>query len=141
LNEAAERVTVLEVTPAAQLPDMFVTLDVAFDPFDPNIMYVVVLDKGLFRSSDGGVTWQPAGYGLDPNEPVRVILPDPNNPGVIYAGSAASGAFVSTDGGQSWQLIGNGLVVKSILSLALSDDSSILYAGTFGDGIWRLGGS
>ncbi len=139
LNDAAAQVSVLEVIPEAQ--NMFVTLDVAFDPFNSSIMYVVVLHKGLFRSSDGGVTWQPVANGLDPNEPIRVVLPDPNIPGVIYAGSGVSGVFVSTDSGQNWQLISNGLIVKSILSLALSDDSSVLYAGTFGDGMWRLGGS
>ena len=114
--------------------------DVALDAFDPGVLYAAAFERGVFRSTDGGATWQTAAYGMDTNEPVLVLALDPNRPGVIYAGSRWSGVFVSTDGAQTWQRISEGLTNTPVISLALSHDGSVLYAGTDSAGVWRLGG-
>lgn len=138
-DEAAAQVVIWDTDSYLARSDAVIITDVAFDPFNPNTLYAAVLQKGVFRSDDGGATWTIAAYGMDPNEPVLALAADPNRPGVIYAGSKWSGVFVSLDGAQAWRRISEGLT-NSPMSLALSADGSILYAGTFNDGTWRLGG-
>jgi photosystem II stability/assembly factor-like uncharacterized protein len=116
---------------------------IAFDPFDSQVIYVTSEPGAVIVSRDGGTTWEQAAVGMDPNEPVIDILPDPNRPGVVYASSKLSGVFVSADWAQTWQQMNDGLERRDIQVLALSDDGTVLYAGTAagsgGAGAWRLG--
>jgi photosystem II stability/assembly factor-like uncharacterized protein len=116
-----------------------VLFDVAFDPFDPSTVYVASMPGGVWISRDGGQSWAQAMAGMDPNEPVYEILPDPARPGLLYASSGLSGVFYSTDGGHIWQQLSDGLTNTSVRGLALSPDGSVLYAGTVGSGVFRLG--
>jgi len=86
----------------------------------PDTVYAGVEDAALFRSSDGGQTWQElAGlrqHGTGPAwQPgaggmcLHTILLDPTNPERIVIAISAAGAFRSDDGGQSWRPINRGL--------------------------------
>jgi len=112
--------------------------DVVFDPFDFETIYAATQRGGVWRSADGGQTWEWAGAGMDANELIVKLLPDPANPGLIYAASLLSGVYYSTDGGVLWQLLNQGLPVRNINNLALSQDGSVLYAGTNGRGVFWL---
>ncbi|MCH8993270.1 MAG: glycosyl hydrolase, partial [Acidobacteria bacterium] len=92
-------------------------------PSNPDIVYVAALghpygpnqERGVFRSQDGGRTWDKILYRNDRTGAVDLIL-DPNDPNVLYAtlwevyrkpwmlwsGGPGSGLFKSTDGGDSW---------------------------------------
>jgi len=87
---------------------------------DPDIVYAGVEDAALFRSIDGGKTWQeiaglrghrtgsqwmPGAGGLC----LHSILLDPGNPGRIYVAISAAGVFRSDDEGDSWRPINRGL--------------------------------
>lgn len=117
--------------------------DLVFDPFDHQTIYAATLPGAVLRSQDGGVTWEQIASGMNPNEPIDDLLPDPHRKGLLYAGSRFSGVFYTLDGGGSWQPLTNGLIRKDVSTLALSEDGSILYAGTAsgngGAGVWRLG--
>jgi photosystem II stability/assembly factor-like uncharacterized protein len=104
----------------------------AVDPRDPNHVFAAVLghpyganeERGILRSSDGGVTWQKVLY-KDENTGGSDIEMDPSNPDVLYAclwrarqgpwedgnsyGGAAGGIFKSTDGGNTWNQLRGGL--------------------------------
>jgi photosystem II stability/assembly factor-like uncharacterized protein len=114
-------------------------LVIVADPFDAQTLYVGTQSMGLWLSQDGGASWEQASVGMDPNEFILGILPDPNTPGLIYAASAQSGVYVSTDGAATWSKIGQGLDFRGMRSLALSEDGSVLYAGSTGAGVFRLG--
>jgi photosystem II stability/assembly factor-like uncharacterized protein len=89
-------------------------------PTDPDTVYAGVEDAAIFRTSDGGKTWQelpglrqakghlwqPGGGGMC----LHTILLDPSDPQRIYIAISAAGAFRTGDGGQSWQPINRGLV-------------------------------
>ena len=92
-------------------------------PTNPDIVYVAVLghpyapnaERGIFRSKDGGATWQKILYRDDHAGAVDLCL-DPHNPNVLFAaiwdvyrtpwslssGGQRSGLFKSTDGGDHW---------------------------------------
>ena len=96
---------------------------IRIDPANPDIVYVAALghpygpndDRGVFRSKDGGKTWQKVLFRNNHAGAVDLSL-DPNNPKVLYAaiwdayrtpwslssGGPDSGFFKSTDGGDHW---------------------------------------
>ena len=92
---------------------------------DPDTVYAGVEDAGLFRSADGGQTWQelpglrghgtasswsPGAGGLC----LHTILLDPSDPQRIFTAISAAGAFRSDDGGESWKAINKGLSSEGI---------------------------
>ena len=130
----------------------------AINPANPEILYAPgdlydgflpdVIDRGLFKSSDGGANWSATGLT---NTSVSTVAIDPLNPDTLYAGTKDNGVvdtpfrgmFKSTDGGDSWVAINTGLSdrvgkLPGIRAFAIdSDDSKILYAGTSARGVFR----
>ncbi len=95
---------------------------IALDPSDPdNTIYVgtgetwtrnsVSVGDGLYRSKDGGITWDK--LGLEQSERIGNVIVNPNNPNEVYVGvlgalwsdSEQRGVFKSTDGGATWSKI------------------------------------
>jgi photosystem II stability/assembly factor-like uncharacterized protein len=87
---------------------------------DPDSVYAGVEDAALFRSADGGQTWQElaglCGHGTGPQwQPgaggmcLHSILLDPGDPARIFIAISAAGAFRSDDAGASWRPINRGL--------------------------------
>ena len=86
---------------------------------DPDLVYAGVEDASLFRSANGGMTWQEMpglretkGHLWQPGAGgmcLHTIVLDPANPKRIYAAISAAGAFRSDDAGESWRPINNGL--------------------------------
>lgn len=72
----------------------------AVDPKDPNKVYVGTSDEGLFRSSDGGRSWERLSGVTHPR--VTSVAVSPVD-GALYAGTEPSSLFVSRDGRTSWQ--------------------------------------
>ncbi|MFZ0185392.1 MAG: exo-alpha-sialidase [Streptosporangiaceae bacterium] len=92
---------------------------------DPDTVYAGVEDAGLFRSADGGQSWQelPAlrGHESGPSwQPgaggmcLHTIILDPATPGRMFAAISAAGAFRSDDGGQTWRPVNHGLQSQGI---------------------------
>ena len=108
---------------------------VAVDPADPNRVYVAALghiydansERGVYRSLDGGTTWQKVLFKAgDPDNVGAIDLAiDPKNPRVLYASLWATrrppwpvyaptnlpggGLYKSTDGGDTWRQLTGGL--------------------------------
>ena len=114
------------------LRDGFQIPALAIDPRDPDKIFAAVLghpygpnqERGLYRSTDGGQTWQKAIH-KDENTGASDVEIDPSNPDVIYASmwearegpwedgnlvnGTGGGLFKSTDGGNTWHPLTNGL--------------------------------
>ncbi len=95
-------------------------------PTDPDIVYVAAMgnlfgpneERGVFRSTDGGKTWQKILYVNDQAGVVDLAM-DPTNPRILYAstwrvirtpyslesGGEGSKIWKTTDGGDNWQAI------------------------------------
>jgi photosystem II stability/assembly factor-like uncharacterized protein len=137
----------------------------AIDPRDPNRLFAAVLghpygpneDRGIFRSTDGGQTWQKVLYKNE-NTGGSDVEMNPANPEVLYAslwearqgpwedaneyGGAGGGLFKSTDGGTTWRKLTEGLpedVVQIYVAIAPSNPDRLYatLATTHGLGIYR----
>ena len=87
---------------------------------DPDIVYAGVEDAALFRSNDGGQTWQEVaglrGHGSGSlwapgagGMCLHTILLDERNPNRIFVAISSAGAFRTDDNGKSWRPINRGL--------------------------------
>ncbi|HET9775943.1 MAG TPA: hypothetical protein VFP77_05205 [Gemmatimonadaceae bacterium] len=121
------------------------------DPTNPDRLFVAALghpygpseERGIFRSTDGGKTFQKVLYkdAYTSGNDVRI---DPANPSTVYAvlwqqqqgfiegqgfGGAANGVFKSTDGGNTWTQLTNGMpgVIQANIAIAPSN-TRVLYA-------------
>ena len=72
----------------------------AVDSEDPDVVYVGTSDDGLFKSSDGGRSWERLTGVSHPR--VTAVALSPID-GALYAGTEPSSVFVSRDGGGSWR--------------------------------------
>ncbi len=113
-------------------------------PTDPNTVYVAAQgalygpnpDRGVFKSTDGGVTWNKVLY-VDEKTGCVELQMDRTNPRVLYAGmneygrlpwkvisgGTGSAVYKSTDSGATWEKIHNGLP-KEIGKMGISLTSS-----------------
>ena len=93
---------------------------------DPDTVYAGVEDAALFRSTDGGQTWQELAGLRGPRVRARrwqpgaggmclhTIILDPSNPERMFVAISAAGVFRTDDGGQTWRPINRGLQSEGI---------------------------
>ena len=138
------------------------------DPKNPNRLFVAVLghpyapnpERGIFRSTDGGATFEKVLFKDDYTSANDVRI-DPGNPSVVYAAlweqqqsyiegaafggagtnNAGNGIFKSVDGGSTWKPINVGLppVLQANIAIAPSNPK-VLYAMVAGVVIPGAGG-
>jgi photosystem II stability/assembly factor-like uncharacterized protein len=91
---------------------------------DPDTVYAGVEDAALFKSTNGGQTWNempglreqqgakwmPGAGGMG----LHTIILDPTNPNRMFIAISAAGAFRTDDGGKTWKVITKGLKSKYI---------------------------
>ena len=75
-------------------------LCLAVDPEDPETLYAGTSDAGLFKSEDGGKSWDRLSGIEHPR--VTAVGVSPTD-GAVYAGTEPSALFVSRDGGGAWR--------------------------------------
>ncbi len=137
------------------LPDAQQIPSLAIDPRNPDRVFVAALghpygpneERGVFRSLDGGRTFQKVLY-KDENTGANDVDIDPSNPDIVYAtlweerqgpwenavwAGTNGGIFKSTDGGSTWTPLTKGLPVVVQANLAISPaNPRRLYAAVAG---------
>jgi len=89
----------------------------------------------IYRTRDGGKSWQTIVSGLPAGAFVNAIREDPMRAGLLYAGTE-SGVAVSFDAGDHWQALQQNLPTVSVRDLIVHDGS--LAIATHGRGFWIL---
>ncbi len=89
----------------------------------------------IFRTHDGGKSWQRIVTGIDSGATINVVREDPRRKGLLYAGSETK-VWVSFDDGDHWEPLQVNMPATSIRDLVIKDDD--LVVGTHGRGFWIL---
>lgn len=154
-------------TSAQPIPfaDFPIPVPLVIDHADPNTLYVGTYlrgyssqstytpnaPNGIFKSTDGGVSWTLASTGL-PLQPgsstahyaVLALAMDPTNRNVLYAAvnpfldnsSFIGNVYKSTNGGSSWAPAGSGLAGQDIRALVIDPDNSLrIFAASGGSSL------
>ncbi len=123
---------------------------IAIDPRNPDVVFVAALgspfgpgpERGVFRTRDGGRTWQNVLFVSDSTGAVDLAM-NPSNPNEVYAslwraerkpwtiisGAREGGIYKTTDGGNTWTLLAGGLPTglrgKSSVSVSRSNPNTV----------------
>jgi len=121
----------------------------AVAPFDPNVIYVgtgeQVRGRGLYKSSDSGMTWKSG--GLQDLPYIQAIIVDPKNPDAVVVGGNSIGVgilwrplpksatvdnrgiFKTMDGGKTWRKVFSNDDTLGVVDMSSDpDDPRIFYA-------------
>lgn len=89
--------------------------DVEGVPGNPNLVYAATGSGGLWKTTNGGMTWKPI-FERQGTLSIGDIALEPNNPDVIWVGTGESnvrnsvsfgdGVYKSNDGGKTWRHLG-----------------------------------
>jgi photosystem II stability/assembly factor-like uncharacterized protein len=110
--------------------------------FDTATVYAAInrfrlddLHPYIYRTHDGGKTWQKIVTGLPDNEPVNTVREDLERKGLLFAGTERT-VYVSWDDGDHWQSLQRNLPPSSIRDLVVHHDDVVV--GTHGRSFWIL---
>lgn len=110
--------------------------------FDDDIAYVAVnrmrvddMRPYIYRTHDGGKTWQGISAGLPDDAPVNAVRADSEQPGLLFAATERA-VWVSYDDGAHWRSLEYNLPHTSMRDLLVKDDDLIV--ATHGRSFWVL---
>jgi ligand-binding sensor domain-containing protein len=111
---------------------------------DGETLLAGVAGLGVFRSTDGGQSWQPFSAGLTHMNVTELLTA----PGVAFIRLAEGGYYHSTDGGQSWKPFETPAEGGLVLSPEFEQDHTLLswggrtrlYLTRYGGEVWRFAG-
>jgi photosystem II stability/assembly factor-like uncharacterized protein len=110
-------------------------------PGDPQTYYVGAASGGVWKTTDGGVHWEPI-FDDQPVQSIGALAVSPSDPNVVWAGtgeghirshvSVGQGVYRSTDAGRTWMLVGleeTGRIPRLVVH---PDDPDIAYVCALG---------
>jgi photosystem II stability/assembly factor-like uncharacterized protein len=131
-----QNVTPPDLTPWSKLAQMDAS------HFDTATVYAAVnrlrlddLHPYIYRTHDGGRSWQKITNGLPDDAPVNTVREDPERKGLLFAGNEQT-VFISFDDGDHWQSLRLNLPATSIRDLVIHQDDIVV--GTHGRSFWIL---
>jgi len=130
-----------DVTPQGMTPWTKVTM-IEASHYDANVAYAAAerhqledYDPHIYRTRDGGKTWQQITKGLPAGVYAQTVKEDPDKRGLLFCGTERA-VYVSFDDGDNWQSLQLNLPATSMRDLAIKDDDLIV--ATHGRGFWMI---
>ena len=136
-------------TPILKDDETFVFTGVTVSPSNPNVIYAGSSDA-IFRSDDGGQTWNKYFYYQDTESgktnwgppgvltgfPIGMVV-DPDDPMTLFINNYGGGNFKSTDGARTWQPASKGYTGAQILDLNIDKLNPLIVYATGESGPFR----
>jgi photosystem II stability/assembly factor-like uncharacterized protein len=124
---------------SATLPGHTITR-LATSSQDANLLFATVANwnhSHVFRSRDGGITWEDVDQGQLPNVPHHAVVSWPDEPNIIYVCNDV-GVFISSDSGNTWMDLTRNLPNVMVVDLVCHPKDGTLTAATYGRSLWRI---
>ncbi len=109
---------------------------------NPNLYYVAAAGGGVWKTTDGGETWDPV-FQKEPVASIGDVTIDPNDDNTVWVGTGegnprndvipGAGVYKSTDGGKNWKLMGLDRTRTITRVLVDPKDSNHVIVGALGD--------
>jgi len=128
-----------DVTPS-EMPANSEIISIEASATNADVAYVISSARNdnkpyIFRTRDGGKSWQKIVNGLPDNAIARVVREDKMRKGLLYGGTE-HGAYISFNGGDTWESLQLNLPTVSVRDLQVHGDD--LIAATYGRALWIL---
>jgi photosystem II stability/assembly factor-like uncharacterized protein len=126
---------------SSNLPADMAIWGIAISPSDNNVVYIGVDGYGVYKTVDGGATWERKNSGLTSTKIISLAISRWNDE-MVFAGTDDESVFATIDGGENWNQLDEGLnsqLSKRVCSLAMDvrdTDNPVAYAGT-GCGVFK----
>jgi photosystem II stability/assembly factor-like uncharacterized protein len=121
--------TINAITPFLSLPFVH---QIVIDSLKSDTLYAAAGSQRLYRSINGGDSWDFAGAGLVLS--FCAVAAVDSSGGRVFAGGDG-GVFVSSDEGKTWQPFNEGLSTSAIRQLVMDPHGRFLHVGTAGGGV------
>jgi photosystem II stability/assembly factor-like uncharacterized protein len=109
----------------------------AASPANPSIVLAGTGGAGVFRSTDGGVSWHRSSSGMPHDTIVFTFAFAPSAPNTVFAATYASGVYRSTDAGRTWVRITSSIDDATFFYIAVDPSNAArLFIGSAA-GVWR----
>jgi photosystem II stability/assembly factor-like uncharacterized protein len=104
---------------------------IALDPERAGVVLVGTYKQGVFRTRDGGQSWEAINTGIA-NTFVSAVAVDPRSPEQVYVGTLGDGLFVTENLGVTWTQAEGGLRGTSVQTILIrSDRPDTVFAGVW----------
>src|SRR5437870_2817597 len=120
--------------------------DFAVVESNPNIIYVGSASGGVFKTTNGGITWEPL-FDDQPVSTIGDVTVAPSDPSIVWIGSGEAnnrqssswggGVYKSTDGGATWKKLEKGLPWDPKLEKPDTDEQAVKETGRIGVDFYR----
>jgi uncharacterized repeat protein (TIGR01451 family) len=107
-------------------PDSGEVVDIAIDPrnLTDRTIYIATNDGGIWKTTDGGASWEPK-TDFMPSLSMGAVALDPGNPSIVYAGTGnlfdgggvffkGVGLYKSIDGGETWSILNPDFIFDNV---------------------------
>lgn len=129
---------------SGQINGMGRVSQIKFDPNNPNTLFACSASGGLFKSTNAGNSWSPAGTDMLPRMNLASICIDHSNSNIMYLGTGDAnyysvdfGIWKTIDGGINWAPDTNGMGNLMAVEILMDPvDPYTLLAAT-NNGIWK----
>ncbi|MBI4544997.1 MAG: hypothetical protein HY703_07380, partial [Gemmatimonadetes bacterium] len=108
---------------------------------DPNIIYVGAATGGVWKTTNGGVTWRPI-FDEQPTSSIGAVAVFQPNPNIVWVGTGegnprnsagvGTGLYKSLDGGATWSFLGLGKSERIHRVVLHPTDPNVAYVGAMG---------
>jgi photosystem II stability/assembly factor-like uncharacterized protein len=109
--------------------------NIAADPLQADTVYLATFNRGIMKTVDGGITWQPGGLQEDE---IYSLAINPISSVNLLAGTSGDGLYRSVDSGSSWQRSNPGINNAMVTSVVRSPtDAYTIFASLYGAGVYQ----
>ena len=110
---------------------------IAVSPVDEDVVYLLTNTAGVFKTENGGLSWDAKNNGVNISQPLHAIIISPTNSDILFMATSGNYILRTIDAGETWIRQRNGLGSRYYYSVAVHPlNGNFIFAGSYEDGIF-----